>query len=171
MLRREAAAVDPGAGVVEAMPLTEYMGASLYPLKLAATLLAVLGAISVLMAAIGLYSVMAYAVTQRTHELGIRMAVGAQPRDVLGLVMRQGLALTGAGLAAGVLGRARCHSRRQWPAGERKRSRSAHLRRRRRVPGAGGDAGELCARAPRYEGGSHGGAALRVAAAGVCQST
>ena len=102
MLRREAAALDPGVGVIEAMRLTEYMGASLFPLKLAATLLAVLGAISVLMAAVGLYSVMAYAVSQRTHELGIRMAVGAQPLDVLRLVMRQGLALTGAGLAAGI---------------------------------------------------------------------
>ncbi len=103
MVRREAAALDPGVGVVEAMPLGEYMGSSLYPLKLAATLLGVLGGISVLMAAVGLYSVMAYAVSQRTHELGIRMAVGAQPRDVLGLVMRQGLALTAAGLAAGIL--------------------------------------------------------------------
>ena len=52
----------------------------------------------------GLYSVMAYAVSQRTHEIGIRIALGTQPRDVLGSVVRQGMVLTGAGLLAGIAG-------------------------------------------------------------------
>jgi predicted lysophospholipase L1 biosynthesis ABC-type transport system permease subunit len=102
VLRREAAAIDPNVFVHEAMPLAEYTTATLYPLKVAASLLAVLGALSVLLAAVGLYSVMAYAVVQRTHEVGIRMALGAQPRSVLNLVMRQGLVLTGAGLLIGI---------------------------------------------------------------------
>ena len=63
---------------------------------------AALGLISLLLAAVGLYSVMAYAVAQRTREIGIRMALGALPGNVLADVLGRGLALTGAGLALGI---------------------------------------------------------------------
>jgi predicted permease len=101
-LRREAAAIDPNAGAFDAMPLAEYIAAPLFPQRMAAGLLSALGALSMLLAAVGLYSVMAYAVSQRTHEIGIRMALGARPGDVLGMVVRQGMVLTLKGLAAGV---------------------------------------------------------------------
>ena len=102
-LRREVRAMDPNVSVYDAMPLTEYISASLMVQKIAASLLGVLGMVALVLAAVGLYSVMAYSITQRTHEIGIRVALGAKSSDVLGLVVRQGMVLTLAGLAVGTM--------------------------------------------------------------------
>ena len=101
VFRHEAAAVDPAATYL-AVPLTTFTDVSLFPQKFAASLLAALGLLSLALAAVGLYSVMAYSVTQRTQEVGIRMALGARPHDVIRLVVRQGLTLTVSGLAIGI---------------------------------------------------------------------
>jgi predicted permease len=102
VLRREALGLNQDA-VFSTKLLAEAATASLYPQKVAATLMSVVGLICVLLAAIGLYSVMSYAVSQRTQELGIRVALGAQPTDVRGLVVRDGLRLVLPGLAAGAV--------------------------------------------------------------------
>lgn len=100
-LRREVAAIDPNVAVFDTMSLTDFMGGSLFAQKFAASLLSVLGGVSLLLASIGLYGVMAYTVSQRTPEIGVRMALGAQPSHVLGLVVGQAMLLAGAGILAG----------------------------------------------------------------------
>lgn len=102
-LRAQTRAIDPNVNVFDSVPLAEFIGASLYPQRVAASLMTVLGSIAVLLAAIGLYGVMAYSVAQRTQEIGMRMALGAQPRHVQRMILRQSLALSLAGLAAGLL--------------------------------------------------------------------
>jgi len=100
-IRRESQGVDamvPASGV---MPLNEWIAGSLFGQRIAASLLSVLAAIAFVLASIGLYGVVAYTVAQRTQEFGIRLSLGAQPRDVLRLIVKQGLAFALAGTAVG----------------------------------------------------------------------
>ncbi len=101
LVRDKVREIDPNVNVFDAVPLAEFIGASLYPQKIAASLLTVLGSLAVVLAAVGLYSVMSYSVVQRTHEIGIRMALGARPEDVLRFVVRQGLVLASVGMLVG----------------------------------------------------------------------
>jgi predicted permease len=102
VMRREVRQMDPNVGVFDATPLTEYITASLFAQKIAASLLGMLGALALGLAAVGLYCVMAYSIAQRTQEIGIRMALGAKPGDVLALVLRQAMGIVLLGIAVGV---------------------------------------------------------------------
>ena len=81
--------------------IEQYMALPLFPARTVGWLLGVSGILAVLMTAIGLFGVIAYMVSQRTHEIGVRMALGARQSDVMKMVMGQGLRLTAIGLGIG----------------------------------------------------------------------
>ncbi len=101
-LRAEVAALDPNMPVADVTTMSNHLGLALLPARLAGTALGVFGALGLLLAAVGMYGVMSYAVAQRTREIGIRMAIGASRGEVVGMVMRQGLSLVGIGGAIGL---------------------------------------------------------------------
>ena len=102
-VRETAKSLDPGVMVLQAGNLDELVRISLFSYRTAAALSAVLGVLGLLLSTIGIYGVLSYSVGQRTHEIGVRMALGAQPGDVLGLVLRQSARLVIAGVAIGIV--------------------------------------------------------------------
>lgn len=102
VLRREMSSIDPNSAGLTAMPLSDYISAAWFGPRIASLFLGVLGVISMLLAGVGLYGVMAYSVSQQTREIGIRMALGADPEGVLRMVLRRGLLLALSGIAAGL---------------------------------------------------------------------
>jgi len=103
-VRKEVQALDPNLPLFDVKTLTEHMRLALFPARIAATVLGVFGLVALLLSAIGIYGVTSYAVAQRTHEIGIRLALGAQLSDVLKLVLSYGLKLTIIGAAIGLIG-------------------------------------------------------------------
>ena len=101
-LQRQAQAVDPAVPVFDVTSLNDIIAASLFAQRISASLLGVLGNVALLLAAVGLYGVMAYSVAQRTNEIGIRMALGALSRDVLRLVLGQAAKLAMMGVVVGI---------------------------------------------------------------------
>ncbi len=101
-VRVQIAALDPNLAVFNIETMQEHVDKSLLLPRLSATLLGVFGVVGLTLAGVGLYGVMSYSVCRRTREIGIRMALGAKPGSVLAMVLRQGLTLTGVGLAIGL---------------------------------------------------------------------
>src|SRR3989440_3206872 len=100
-LAREVHALDPNLAPWPASPLQEQIDEMSYSQRLAVTLVSIFGAMALFLAAIGLYAVMSYAVSQSTRELGLRMALGADVSDLLRMVVARGLRLTIAGIFIG----------------------------------------------------------------------
>ena len=101
-LRERMRQFDPNVPVVGLQTLEEQIRNSLRTERLVASLSAVFGGLATLLAAIGLYGVMAYSVTRRTREMGIRMALGATRANVVGIVMREAGVMVAAGLGLGI---------------------------------------------------------------------
>jgi putative ABC transport system permease protein len=102
-VRKAMQRVMPGQSYVTVKPLAEIVDQQRRSWRLGATMFVAFGILALVVAAVGLYGVIGYNVTQRMHELGVRVALGAQVRDILGLVVGQGVRLAAAGVASGTL--------------------------------------------------------------------
>ena len=104
VLRAEVRALDPNLPVANLRTMESHLGIALLPARITGAALGVFGLLGLVLASVGMYGVMAYSVAQRTREIGIRMAIGAAAKDVVQLVMRQGLTLVVIGLVIGLVG-------------------------------------------------------------------
>jgi ABC-type antimicrobial peptide transport system permease subunit len=104
-LRQALHTLDPDLPVLQMVPFSDLIekNVGLWTVRLGAVLFGVFGGIALLLAVVGVYGVKAYSVAQRTREIGIRMALGAQRRDVFALIMKQGALQTGFAVVVGVL--------------------------------------------------------------------
>jgi putative ABC transport system permease protein len=103
-VRQAIASLDPGLPVAKVMPLGDVVSASIARPRVVFLVIGAFAATAVLLAALGLFGVLSLSVRQRLPEMGVRLALGARPRDVAGLVMREGLTVAAAGAAFGLAG-------------------------------------------------------------------
>jgi putative ABC transport system permease protein len=103
-VRSQVQALDPNQPVYNVSTMERTLDQSLVTQRLSMTLLAFLAGLALILAAVGIYGVMSYTVTQRSHEIGIRMAIGAQRRDVFRMVIGRGMLLALIGVALGLVG-------------------------------------------------------------------
>ena len=101
---REIHAVDPTIPVYDVRTMQDRMHDSMARQRFSTIMLGAFAVFALILAAVGVYGVMSYLVTQGTHDIGVRMALGAQRGSILGMVVRQGLELTGAGIVLGLIG-------------------------------------------------------------------
>jgi putative ABC transport system permease protein len=105
-VRSELRAIDPNVPVANVRPMSEVVATSLATPRLTGFLLGTFAVIALVLAAVGIYSVLAYLVARRTHEIGIRLAIGADRAQVVRMIIGQGVSLTVMGLLVGIAGAA-----------------------------------------------------------------
>jgi putative ABC transport system permease protein len=102
-IRRAAQSVDPMQSLYNAQTMESVIAQSVSDRRLNMMLLAIFAAVALLLAAVGIYGVLSYTVAERTHEIGLRMAVGAQSSDILKLVVGQAMTMAAAGVGIGLI--------------------------------------------------------------------
>src|SRR5262249_46999934 len=100
--RAQIARVDPDLPLYNVKPMTKVITDSIIGIAYVAVMMTVLGVMALVLASVGVFGVMSYSVSERAHEIGIRMSMGAEAKDILGLVLRGGMTLTGLGLLIGL---------------------------------------------------------------------
>ena len=103
-VRRQVQSVDPTLSVYDAQTLNETVSASLAERRFSMQMISLFALTALLLASLGIYGVISYIVSERTHEIGIRLALGAQRANIVRMVLRQGLRLAFTGAAVGLLG-------------------------------------------------------------------
>ncbi|MFC1639742.1 ABC transporter permease, partial [Gemmatimonadota bacterium] len=101
LVREEVQRLDASMPIADLRTMTNTLGVSLFPARLGGAALGIFGILGMILAAVGIYSVMAYSVSQRVHEIGIRVALGAASGNVVGMVMKNGMATVGIGVLLG----------------------------------------------------------------------
>jgi putative ABC transport system permease protein len=102
-IRRVASSIDPGVPIYGVSTYDDLIAQKLVARKLCMMLVSLVSIAALFLSAIGLYGILAYAVGQRTREIGVRLAIGAQPSDILRLITEQGVKIVGIGLMAGLM--------------------------------------------------------------------
>lgn len=102
--REQVAAIDRGVPVYQIATMDQLLGNSVAPQRFNLFLLGLFASLALALAAVGVYGVLAFSVSRRIHEIGIRLALGAHQRDILRLVIRQGMTLALAGIFLGIVG-------------------------------------------------------------------
>jgi ABC-type antimicrobial peptide transport system permease subunit len=154
-LERIIANLAPGLPVFDVKTMSDALNTwlALLSYKVGAVLATIFGALGLVLAVVGVYGVLSYAAGQKTHEIGVRMALGADPRDILKMVFGQGLLIVGLGVAIGVSGAGRRPAGHKLPADQH--SRSPDVSRRVGTVGRNRAAGLLSAVPARHAGRSY----------------
>ena len=149
-IRQEIRKADPTLPLFNIRSGEEARLNTFWQFRLFGWMFSIFGAVALVLASIGVYGVLSYAVSQRTQEIGVRMALGASRQNVFALIVSQGAKLAGIGILCGVVGAAAVTRVVGEPALQRQRDRSAQFRRHRRLPRARRPARELHPGAPRH---------------------